>query len=147
MIRKKKGYTLIEFIAYLAVCTILIYIITGMVIELVTFRNNYVKNTIQEDFAVNGIIAIDNIISRAQVKEVKVENNTIRVSYGTGMDRVEIKTYNETDLAMYYYKGNSLSTVNKVIKGVDKVNMYSKNKLIYMEFYINEKRYDEVFKI
>ncbi len=146
---KKKGFTLIEVIVYISIGTVLITLMIGVIFNLVKFRKDYIKRSIEEDMVTNGIISISSRLNKGQLKNIEVENNKIIAinENGNGNKTSKITLYNGADLAVCYYEGNRLLTVNKIITGISDFEVVKKQKLVYIKISIEENVYEEVFKI
>lgn len=144
---KKKGFTLIEVIVYISIGTLLITLMIGVIFSLVRFRKEYIERSIEEDMVANGIISISSRLNKGQLESVEVEDDKTIVINENGNKKSKITLYNGTDLAVCYYEGDELSTVNKVIKGVNEFEVTQKQKLVYIKIKIEENIYEEVFKI
>ncbi|WP_286904765.1 type II secretion system protein [Clostridium sp. UBA1652] len=144
---KKKGFTLIEVIVYISIGTVLITLMIGVIFNLVKFRKDYIKRSIEEDMVTNGIISISSRLNKGQLKNIEVENNKTIAINENGNKTSKITLYNGADLAVCYYEGNRLLTVNKIITGISDFEVVKKQKLVYIKISIEENVYEEVFKI
>lgn len=144
---KRKGVTLVETIMYISLASLLFSLMIGLIISLTSYRNQYINNAIEEDLVLNGIIAISSNLTKGQINSIDVENNKIIIRYGSSNKSSQIAKYNNSNLAISYYDGISLTTVNKIITDIEEFEAIKKNKLVYIKIKIKGNEYEEVFKI
>ena len=138
--KKKRGFTLVEAIVYIAIYTIISSI--GIIILLNT-RNIY-YNTIDKRLASNSVneafITIDNI--RKDSNEVLIDENSNTVSFKKKVNQTDfllkiIQVEKQSVIIKYYTasSGNSLfyDTKNEIISDIDSFNVLQKGKLIYIK--------------
>ena len=143
----KKGVILIETIIYLFISSILLCFMLRIIVDLIDFKKNYSKNSLDEDKFSNGIIAIESNINRAQVKKYEVQDNKLKINYGVENKSEEIAMYKGEALGVFYYTDGKLTTVNKIMEDVKEVKFIQKGKLIYFFVKVNNKNYEEVFSL
>lgn len=138
--KKKRGFTMIEAIVYIAIYTIISSI--GIIILLNT-RNIY-YNTIDKKLASNSVneafITIDNI--RKDSNEVLIDENSNTVSFKKKVNQTDfllkiLQVEKQSVIIKYYTasSGNSLfyDTKNEIISDIDSFNVLQKGKLIYIK--------------
>ena len=143
---KKKGFTLIEVIIYISIASLLITLMMGLVIKLISFRKEYLRQSIEEDFVTNSLIAISNELNDFAVDTVELENNETILIKQKFNKNSKIAIYG-SDLAILQYNGHSESTVNKILKGVEDFEVIKKGKLLYIKINFEGSEYEEVFKM
>lgn len=137
---KKRGFTMIEAIVYIAIYTIISAL--GLIILLNT-RNIY-YNTMDKRLASNSVneafITIDNVCKDST--EVSIDKNSNTVSFKKKVNQTDfllkiLQVENQSVIIKYYTasSGNTLfyDTKNEIIADIDSFNVLQKGKLIYIK--------------
>ncbi|WP_024615022.1 prepilin-type N-terminal cleavage/methylation domain-containing protein [Clostridium sp. Ade.TY] len=158
---KKRGFTLIECLAYVFISSIIVICLITLTLDVSSYsseRNNSIK---REDEIDRAILNIKKIFSEVDNTNYKIGRDEIEIS----KEEETLEEINNSDniydkklvvkykkiylvsktLQVRYYKEVSGSKVsvatNLILNDVNKLNFHKKGKLIYMELGIDDKEY------
>ena len=158
--KRRKGYTLIECLAYILISSIILLMIMNLSIEGYKYSIDRAERLKREDEIDNAILNMRKIFNEKDNTNYKIVDGYIRI-LKDGFEEVkneegnkdstiftngkEIKL-NGKELRVYYYyfdakeKGD-LKTSNLILKGVSKCKFFKKDNIIYMNLEIDSKEY------
>lgn len=139
-VNKKRGYTLIELVAVMAISTIAIAI--GLTLTITAYRNylNIVNKSIRDNEVNNGLLTIERLLTGYMIAEVRVndENNTIEIDYlgshgETKINTKKIKANTKQIFVETYKYINPTEPANKmpILMGISNFEIIKKKNLYY----------------
>lgn len=154
----KRGYTLIECIAYIFISSLLTMMIVNTTIEVYKYGVIRTEMINREDSIDNAILnirrifnEIDNttyIVNNNRVEIIKEHEKKEQVDNENTIDvNIKLKEFEIVDgnLRVKYYsinKGNKeLKTSNLILEDVKEFNIYAKKNLLYAELKVDEREY------
>ena len=160
--KKRKGYTLIECLAYILISSIILLMIMNLSIEGYKYSIDRAERLKREDEIDNAILNMRKIFNEKDNTNYKIVDGYIRIlKEKDGFEEVkneegnkdstiftngkEIKLNNK-ELKVYYYyfdakENGNLKTSNLILKDVSKCKFYKKENTIYMNLEIDSKEY------
>ena len=148
--RVKRGYTLIECIAYIFISSLLTMIIVNTTIEGYKYPVLRAELVSREDSIDNAILNIRKILNEPDNVSYIVENNKIEIikeyKENNHLER-DLKKLEVVDgnLRVKYYVINDKYTEfkmsNLILKDVEEFNVYVKKNLLYAELKVDEREY------
>ncbi len=154
----KRGYTIIECIAYIFISSILAMIIMNTTIEIYKYALIRTKMINREDEIDNAILnvrkifnEVDNtryIVNNNKVEIIKEEQGKEAVDNQNSIDvNVKSKEFEiiSGNLRVKYYSFNNgkkeFKTSNLILDNVESFKIYRKENLLYMEIIIDKREY------
>lgn len=143
--RKKRGFTIIESLAYIFLTTMILAFGINLFVSMYKSYLEITKLTIQYNNYQNFFINLDNIISEGGVDEITINNNQIVFSKNNKFHNMNktIKSYDGKILIKYVEDGVT-QTINTMLENIDSLEVKKKEKLIY--FVIHDKDGKEFVK-
>lgn len=160
--KRRKGYTLIECLAYILISSIILLMIMNLSIEGYKYSIYRVEKLKREDEIDNAILNMRKIFNEKDNTKYRVVDGYIRIlKEKEGFEEVkneenngsstvftngkEIKL-NGKDLRVYYYyfdskENGDLKTSNLILKDVSKCRFFKKDNIIYMDLEIDSREY------
>lgn len=160
--KRRKGYTLIECLAYILISSIILLMIMNLSIEGYKYSIYRVEKLKREDEIDNAILNMRKIFNEKDNTKYRVVDGYIRIlKEKDGFEEVkneenngsstvftngkEIKL-NGKDLKVYYYyfdskENGDLKTSNLILKDVSKCKFFKKDNIIYMNLEIDSREY------
>jgi hypothetical protein len=134
--KKKYGFTIIESLVYIFLTTIIL--VEGISLY-VSMYKSYMENkaiTIKYNNYQNFYINLDNIISEGNIEGITANNDNIIFSKDLKSENLikEIKA-NEGEIGVKYLRNGATETINTMLAGVDRFEVKTKGKLIYLIIY------------
>jgi competence protein ComGC len=135
---RKKGFTLLEILAYLSISSVVLIISTKVLIDTryIFFSS---MNSIQNINCIeSGLITIDSLVNDSQIKRIEANDNKVNLYYATNEGQIIKQLINDNnDLIIRYYKSNSQEFYpytghNDVISNIEDFKVIKKGKLIYL---------------
>lgn len=155
--RFKKGYTIIECIAYVFISSVLVILIMNMTLEIYKYTSRRTEMINQEDEIDNAILNIRKIFNEVGNTKYIVNNNKIEIiKEEQGKEQVDNNSSDinvkskefeviSRNLRVKYYSFNNgnkeYKTSNLILENVKSFNVYKKENLIYMEIVIDDRSY------
>lgn len=137
--KKKYGFTIIESLVYIFLTTIIL--VEGISLY-VTMYKSYLETkevSIKYNNYQNFYINLDNIISEGNVEDITVNNDNIILSKNDKSENLnKIIKANEGKIVVKYLRNGATETINTMLAGVDKFEVKTKGKLIYLIIYDKE---------
>ncbi|WP_294401998.1 hypothetical protein [uncultured Clostridium sp.] len=134
--KKKKAFTLIESIIYIFLSVIIlaegINIFIPMYKTYLEVRAESIRANEYKNFCIN----LNNIISEGCLNEISAGKDyiTLGKSDYDGELKKTIRVYDGKVVAVYS-EGNKILTYNNMLYDVERMEVYKKNKLIYVNIY------------
>ncbi|MDU4910523.1 prepilin-type N-terminal cleavage/methylation domain-containing protein [Clostridium baratii] len=160
--KRRKGYTLIECLAYISISSIILLMIMNLSIEGYKYSIYRVEKLKREDEIDNAILNMRKIFNEKDNTKYRVVDGYIRIlKEKEGFEEVkneenngsstvftngkEIKL-NGKDLRVYYYyfdskENGDLKTSNLILKDVSKCKFFKKDNIMYMNLEIDSREY------
>ncbi|AIY84822.1 Uncharacterised protein [Clostridium baratii] len=160
--KRRKGYTLIECLAYILISSIILLMIMNLSIEGYKYSIYRVEKLKREDEIDNAILNMRKIFNEKDNTKYRVVDGYIRIlKEKEGFEEVkneenngsstvftngkEIKL-NGKDLRVYYYyfdskENGDLKTSNLILKDVSKCKFFKKDNIMYMNLEIDSREY------
>lgn len=155
--RFKKGYTIIECIAYVFISSVLVILIMNMTLEIYKYTSRRTEMINREDEIDNAILNIRKIFNEVGNTKYIVNNNKIEIiKEEQGKEQVDNNSSDinvkskefeviSRNLRVKYYSFNNgnkeYKTSNLILENVKSFNVYKKENLIYMEIVIDDRSY------
>lgn len=154
----KRGYTIIECIAYIFISTILTIIIMNTTIEIYKYAAIRTKMINREDEIDNAILNIRKIFKEVDNTKYIVNNNKVEI-IKEEQGKEAVNNQNSTDvnvkskefeiisgnLRVKYYSFNNgkkeFKTSNLILENVESFKIYVKESLLYMEMIVDKREY------
>lgn len=139
-VNKKRGYTLIELVAVMAISIIVIGI--GLTLTITAYRNylNIVNKSIRDNEVYNGLLTIDRLLAEYMIIEIKAndENNVIEIDYLIEHCKDDVRTKRISaksgEIIVETYKsirpGLILNTM-PILRGISNFEVIKKKNLYY----------------
>ena len=148
--RVKRGYTLIECIAYIFISSLLTMIIVNTTIEGYKYSILRTELVNREDAIDNAILNIKKILNESDNISYIVKNNKIEIikefKGNNNLER-DLKKLEVVDgnLRVKYYviddKYTEFKMSNLILNDVEEFNVYVKKNLLYAELKVDEREY------
>ncbi|MGG7077680.1 hypothetical protein [Clostridium sardiniense] len=155
--RFKKGYTIIECIAYVFISSVLVILIMNTTLEIYKYTSRRTEMINREDEIDNAILNIRKIFNEVGNTKYIVNNNKIEIiKEEQGKEQVDNNSSDinvkskefeviSRNLRVKYYSFNNgnkeYKTSNLILENVKSFNVYKKENLIYMEIVIDDRSY------
>ncbi|MBM7835854.1 type II secretion system protein [Clostridium sardiniense] len=155
--RFKKGYTIIECIAYIFISSVLVTLIMNTTLEIYKYTSRRTEMINREDEIDNAILNIRKIFNEVGNTKYIVNNNKIeiikeeqgkeQVDNNSSYINVNSKEFEviSRNLRVKYYSFNNgnkeYKTSNLILENVKSFNVYKKENLIYMEIVVDDRSY------
>ncbi|WP_294156656.1 competence type IV pilus minor pilin ComGF [uncultured Clostridium sp.] len=134
--KKKRAFTLIESIIYIFLSVIIlaegINIFIPMYKTYLEVRAESIRANEYKNFCIN----LNNIISEGRLKEISAgEDNLTLCKSDYGGELKKIIRVCDGKVVAVYSEGNRILTYNNMLYEVEQMEVYKKNKLIYVNIY------------
>ncbi|MGG7095981.1 type II secretion system protein [Clostridium sardiniense] len=155
--RFKKGYTIIECIAYIFISSVLVTLIMNTTLEIYKYTSRRTEMINREDEIDNAILNIRKIFNEAGNTKYIVNNNKIEIiKEEQGKEQVDNNSSDinvnskefeviSRNLRVKYYSFNNgnkeYKTSNLILENVKSFNVYKKENLIYVEIVVDDRSY------
>ncbi|GAA0069176.1 hypothetical protein UT300003_06990 [Clostridium sardiniense] len=155
--RFKKGYTIIECIAYIFISSVLVTLIMNTTLEIYKYTSRRTEMINREDEIDNAILNIRKIFNEVGNTKYIVNNNKIEIiKEEQGKEQVDNNSSDinvnskefeviSRNLRVKYYSFNNgnkeYKTSNLILENVKSFNVYKKENLIYMEIVVDDRSY------
>lgn len=148
--RVKRGYTLIECIAYIFISSLLTMIIVNTTLDAYKYSILRTELVNREDAIDNAILNIKKILNESDNISYIVKNNKIEIikefKENNNLER-DLKKLEVVDgnLRVKYYviddKYTEFKMSNLILNDVEEFNVYVKKNLLYAELKVDEREY------
>lgn len=148
--RVKRGYTLIECIAYIFISSLLTMIIINTTLDAYKYSILRAELVNREDAIDNAILNIKKILNESDNISYIVKNNKIEIikefKENNNLER-DLKKLEVVDgnLRVKYYviddKYTEFKMSNLILNDVEEFNVYVKKNLLYAELKVDEREY------
>jgi len=133
ILKKKRGFTIIESLVYIFLTTIIL--VEGINLFVLMYKSyiETVKLTIKYNNCQNFYINLDDIICEGGLNQIIVDDKYILFSKdikSNNLDKV-IKSY-EGKIIVKYMRANVTQTINTMLEDIDELEIKKKGKLIYL---------------
>lgn len=160
--KRRKGYTLIECLAYILISSLILLVIMNLSIEGYKYSINRAERLKREDEIDNAILNMRKIFNEKGNTNYKIVDDYIRIlkekdGYEEAKNEDDNKDatifangkeikLNNKELRVYYYyfdsnENGNLKTSNLILKDVSKCKFFKKDNIIYMNLEIDSKEY------
>lgn len=155
--RFKKGYTIIECIAYIFISSVLVTLIMNTTLEIYKYTSRRTEMINREDEIDNAILNIRKIFNEVgntkyivndnKIEIIKEEQGKEQVDNNSSDINVNSKEFEviSRNLRVKYYSFNNgnkeYKTSNLILENVKSFNVYKKENLIYMEIVVDDRSY------
>ncbi|MBY0754845.1 hypothetical protein K5V21_05185 [Clostridium sardiniense] len=155
--RFKKGYTIIECIAYIFISSVLVTLIMNTTLEIYKYTSRRTEMINREDEIDNAILNIRKIFNEVGNTKYIVNNNKIEIiKEEQGKEQVDNNSSDinvnskefeviSRNLRVKYYSFNNgnkeYKTSNLILENVKSFNVYKKENLIYVEIVVDDRSY------
>lgn len=134
--KKKQGFTIIESLVYIFLTTIIL--MEGISIYVLMYQS-YIEakavNIKYNDYQ-NFYINLDNIISEGNIEKITVnDNNIIFLKDDKSENLNKIIKSNQGKIMVKYTRYGVTETINTMLEDIDKLEVKTKGKLIYLIIY------------
>ena len=131
--KRNRGFTIIESLVYIFLTTIILVEGINLYVLMYKYYIQTTNLTIKYNNYQNFNINLDNIISEGGLNEVIVGDNTVLFSKTIEDANLykTIKSY-EGEIVVKCINKDGKSTINTMLKDIDKIEVQTKGKLIYL---------------
>lgn len=136
-----KGFLLLELIISAVISIFLVTVTLKLLFYIFTNYNEYLSANRVESYSLSSLDVVDELISRAEVGSLNVNNNVISYIYQNNKREIAEKTSSDgtSELVINYYKNGLFTNRNIIQKKINGFNVVKKGGIIYVSI-INEKK-------
>ena len=137
--KKKLGFTIIESLVYIFLTTIIL--VEGISLYVLMYKS-YIETkgiNVKYNNYQNFYINFDNIISEGNIEKIAVNDNSIIFSKDDKSENLnKIIKANQGKIMVKYIRYGTTETINTMLEDIDKFEVKTKGKLIYLIIYDKE---------